>query len=183
MKLEDLFKKYIGEITYGAIDGLVTTFAVIAGSEGAGFSTKVIIILALANVIADGFSMSVGCYFSVKNGKSSRGKEVESILCFQKALATFIAFVIMGMCPLFIYLINMPEPFIHSAFLTGMLFLLIGSWKSMINKGAAPFKQAISTLFFGSIACTLFWIYSLHTFILGGINFTEIYGNICLKIF
>jgi len=158
MSITEIFKKYIGEITYGAIDGLVTTFAVIAGSVGAGFSRDVIIILALANVIADGFSMSVGCFFSVKNGKRSRGKSVEDKVCLKKALATFLAFTTMGMLPVIVYLVNMPEPFIHSSVLTGMLFLLIGSWKGFIESSIPPIKQAFNTLVFGSAACFLSYV-------------------------
>lgn len=158
MSLTETFKKYIGEITYGAIDGLVTTFAVIAGSEGAGFPRSVIIILALANVIADGFSMSVGCFFSTKNGKRSRGKTIDNKVCLKKSLATFTAFGVMGMLPVLVYMVNMPAPFIHSSVLTGTMFLLIGSWKGFIDNSAPPVKQAISTFLFGTIACGLSYV-------------------------
>lgn len=59
-------KEYIGEFVYGGIDGAITTFAVVAGAEGAGFGISVVVILGLANLIADGFSMSVGNFFSTK---------------------------------------------------------------------------------------------------------------------
>ncbi len=59
-------KAYIGEFVYGGIDGSVTTFAVVAGSTGASLETSVILILGFANLIADGFSMSVGDFFSTK---------------------------------------------------------------------------------------------------------------------
>lgn len=58
---------YLPEFVYGSIDGTVTTFAVVAGATGASFSIPVIIILGLANLIADGFSMSVGNYLSTKS--------------------------------------------------------------------------------------------------------------------
>ncbi len=59
-------KDYIGEFVYGGIDGSVTTFAVVAGSTGASLETSIILILGFANLIADGFSMSVGDFFSTK---------------------------------------------------------------------------------------------------------------------
>jgi VIT1/CCC1 family predicted Fe2+/Mn2+ transporter len=52
---------------YGGIDGSVTTFAVVAGSAGANLDSSIIIILGFANLIADGFSMSVGSYLSNKS--------------------------------------------------------------------------------------------------------------------
>lgn len=61
------FQNYIGEFVYGGIDGSVTTFAVVAGSVGANLDISVIIILGFANLIADGFSMSVGSYLSKKS--------------------------------------------------------------------------------------------------------------------
>lgn len=60
------FQKYLTEIVYGGIDGSVTTFAVVAGAVGANFDSSVILILGLANLLADGFSMAVGAYLSSK---------------------------------------------------------------------------------------------------------------------
>lgn len=61
-----LFNKYQSEFIYGGMDGAVTTFAVVAGATGAHFHNNIIIILGLANLLADGFSMSVGSYLSSK---------------------------------------------------------------------------------------------------------------------
>src|SRR5690554_7728171 len=41
------------------IDGYVTTFAVVSGAFGAGFSSTVALVLGLANLLADGFSMAI----------------------------------------------------------------------------------------------------------------------------
>jgi VIT1/CCC1 family predicted Fe2+/Mn2+ transporter len=57
---------YLGDFVLGAIDGAVTTFAVVAGSAGAGFSGGIALVLGLANLVADGFSMAVGNYLSTK---------------------------------------------------------------------------------------------------------------------
>lgn len=65
---------FLSQFIYGGIDGGVTTFSVIAGAVGAGFSEKVIIILGIANLIADGFSMSVGSYLSSKAEKEKHEK-------------------------------------------------------------------------------------------------------------
>jgi Uncharacterized membrane protein len=60
MKLQD----YLAEFVYGGMDGIVTTFVVVAGAAGAGLDSSVVIILGFANLIADGFSMSVGSYLA-----------------------------------------------------------------------------------------------------------------------
>jgi VIT1/CCC1 family predicted Fe2+/Mn2+ transporter len=61
------YQEFLGEFVYGGIDGSVTTFAVVAGSAGANLDSSIIIILGFANLIADGFSMSVGSYLSNKS--------------------------------------------------------------------------------------------------------------------
>lgn len=57
---------YIGEFVYGGIDGAITTFAVVAGAAGAGADISWVLIFGFANLVADGFSMSVGNFFSSK---------------------------------------------------------------------------------------------------------------------
>lgn len=54
------------DVIYGAIDGSVTTFAIVAGVAGAGLSPFIIVALGLANVLADGFSMAAGNYSGTK---------------------------------------------------------------------------------------------------------------------
>lgn len=60
-------EKYLPEMVYGSIDGIVTTFAVVAGASGAGLSIKVAVILGISNLIADGLSMSIGSFLSKRS--------------------------------------------------------------------------------------------------------------------
>lgn len=57
----------IEDFVYGAIDGSVTTFAVVAGVVGASLSPSIVLILGFANLFADGFAMAVGNYLSSKS--------------------------------------------------------------------------------------------------------------------
>lgn len=66
---------YIGDLVYGANDGIITTFAVIAGSAGAHFEPSVIIVLGLANLIADGFAMGTGNYLGLRSRQSYELRE------------------------------------------------------------------------------------------------------------
>jgi VIT1/CCC1 family predicted Fe2+/Mn2+ transporter len=56
----------VSDAVLGAIDGCVTTFAVVAGAYGAGFPATVALVLGFANLLADGFSMAVSNYESVR---------------------------------------------------------------------------------------------------------------------
>ena len=57
---------YLRDLIYGGIDGAVTTFAIIAGAVGAGLASYVVIILGLANLLADGFSMAASNYLGTR---------------------------------------------------------------------------------------------------------------------
>ncbi len=57
---------YLKEWVYGGIDGVVTTFAIVAGVVGASLSPTIVLVLGIANLIADGFSMAAGCYSATK---------------------------------------------------------------------------------------------------------------------
>jgi len=57
---------YLRDFIYGGIDGAVTTFAVVAGVVGAELSPAVILIMGMANLAGDGFSMAAGNFLGTK---------------------------------------------------------------------------------------------------------------------
>lgn len=67
--------KYLSDAVYGALDGIVTTFAVVAGAVGANLSPIVILIIGFANLIGDGLSMALGNYLGSKSEKEFIEKE------------------------------------------------------------------------------------------------------------
>lgn len=85
------FADYFKEVIYGGIDGIVTTFAVVAGFTGAAFSSNetaqisflVVLLFGLANLFADAASMGLGNFLSVRSEKdlyfAKRRKEVSEV--------------------------------------------------------------------------------------------------------
>jgi VIT1/CCC1 family predicted Fe2+/Mn2+ transporter len=59
-------RSYLRDWVYGGIDGSVTTFAVVAGVVGAHLASGVILIIGMANIIADGFSMAASNFLGTK---------------------------------------------------------------------------------------------------------------------
>lgn len=64
---------YLREIVYGGNDGIVTTFAVVAGFAGAssgadptGLSVLTLFLFGFANLFADGVSMALGNFMSIR---------------------------------------------------------------------------------------------------------------------
>jgi VIT1/CCC1 family predicted Fe2+/Mn2+ transporter len=70
------FETYLPEVVYGSIDGIVTTFAVVAGAAGAELQINIILILGMANLFADGLSMSIGSYLSNKSERDNYQKHL-----------------------------------------------------------------------------------------------------------
>ncbi|HSO07040.1 MAG TPA: VIT1/CCC1 transporter family protein [Pelomicrobium sp.] len=64
---EETRQDVLGDAVLGAIDGAITTFAVVAGSIGGGFSKAVVIVLGFASLFADGLSMAVSNYLGTKS--------------------------------------------------------------------------------------------------------------------
>jgi len=213
------YQKYLAEFVYGGIDGSVTTFAVVAGSAGANLDSSIIIILGFANLIADGFSMSVGSYLSNKSeienfekhkriehweiehlpeeerdeireiykAKGFKGKLLEQVVDIitedperwvdtmmkeelemmkkmkspmAMAIVTFISFILVGITPLLIYILDYVVPnnvnhlFYTSIVMTSLAFVGIGFLKSFVNQ-TGKFKSIFETLLLGTAAAAL----------------------------
>lgn len=72
---------YFKDLVYGANDGIVTSFAIVAGVAGASLSPATIIILGAANLLADGFSMAVSSYLASESSRDlfNRERSVEGL--------------------------------------------------------------------------------------------------------
>lgn len=217
------FQDYLGEFVYGGIDGSVTTFAVVAGAAGATLDSPVVIILGFANLIADGFAMSVGAYLSTKSEQENFEKhrnieywEVENIpeaereeireiyrnkgfdgaildeivetitadkdrwvdVMMKEELlmsedhkspwamggVTFLSFLLFGFVPLIVYVLDyskiLPpgtDLFLYSSILTGIMFLLIGYLKAIVNS-TKLWKSMGETFFLGAAAAGLAYL-------------------------
>lgn len=62
---------HVGDAVLGAVDGGITSFAVVAGAVGGELSSVVVVILGFASLLADGFSMAVSNYLGTKSEKEA----------------------------------------------------------------------------------------------------------------
>jgi VIT1/CCC1 family predicted Fe2+/Mn2+ transporter len=131
-------RHYVRELIYGANDGLITTFAVVAGVAGGGLSASVILICGVANLFADGLSMAVGNYLSIRSHESvleAQGLPEEEASPVRHGLATFLAFVLAGTLPLLPYVAGgVPEGrFAWSIGMTLAGMFAVGALRSLIS--------------------------------------------------
>lgn len=151
-------KRYLPEFVYGSIDGIVTTFAVVAGSIGASLGSSVVLILGFANLFADGFSMAVSSYLSNKSDQDLNGKHLHDRKNpFNSAGVTFGSFILVGFIPLLFFVLAifneslLEKAFLFSSILTGVAFLFVGAVKGVVVK-KHRFVSAIETLIIGTVA-------------------------------
>lgn len=132
-------RHYIRELIYGANDGVITTFAVVAGVAGGGLSIRVVLIIGAANLLADGLSMAVGNYLSIRSHESvleAQQLPEEEASPFRHAAATFLAFVVAGIVPLVPYMVATypADRFTLSIALTLLALFAIGASRAWIAK-------------------------------------------------
>lgn len=146
------------DVVFGANDGIITTFAIVAGSRGASLSSSVVIILGFANLLADGFSMGSGNYLGIKSQvqfqKKSGDKIKDEHNPLQHGITTFVSFVLAGLLPLLPYLFRLSNAFEISAMTVAVSLFLVGASRSKFTKNGF-FKDGLEMLFVGGFAATV----------------------------
>ena len=129
-------RHYVRELIYGANDGIITTFAVVAGVAGGGLSLRVVLIIGAANLFADGLSMAAGNYLAIRSHESvlqTQDLPEEEAFPVRHAAATFLAFVAAGTMPLLPYMIPVAiDRLILSVILTFAGMFVVGASRALI---------------------------------------------------
>lgn len=106
--MRGIAQHYIRDLVYGANDGVITTFAVVAGVTGGTLSSVTVLVLGVANLLADGLSMGVGNYLGIRSDERVREAEQlpeQEAFPIKHGVATFLAFVVAGAVPLLPYVV------------------------------------------------------------------------------
>ena len=152
---------YLRDVVFAASDGLITTFAVVAGAQGAAFAPIVTVIMGFANLLADGISMSSGTYLGVKSEvdfeKSQGDRHSFEASPFKQAIVTFFAFDIVGFIPIFPYVVKMQNSFSVSVILMVITLFLIGSLRGRFTK-KSWFRSGCEMLLIGGLAATVAYL-------------------------
>jgi VIT1/CCC1 family predicted Fe2+/Mn2+ transporter len=208
---------YVGDFVLGAVDGAITTFAIVAGAAGAGLNNGVVFVLGMANVLADGLSMAAGNFLRARSdqqlvarmrrmeemhieqipegereeirqifqSKGFAGDVLEQVVTvitqdrrrwvdtmlteewglqitpptpWKAGLATFVAFLLAGLVPLFPVIVALgghaQDTFTWSIGLTGITFFLVGYARGHIID-RRPWAAAFETLAIGGTAAAV----------------------------
>ena len=153
---------YIKDIIYGANDGIITTFAIVAGVAGAALSSKVILILGVASLLADGFSMASSNYLGTKSEHDALCNQDKELCAphgvhrpVTTGIVTFFSFVIAGVVPLLPYMIlDTGNVFPFATLATGLALFFIGAFRSFIT-GRKFLASGLEMLIVGGVAAAI----------------------------
>jgi VIT1/CCC1 family predicted Fe2+/Mn2+ transporter len=132
---------YIRDLVYGANDGVITTFAVVAGVTGGTLQPVAVLVLGVANLLADGLSMGVGNYLGIRSDERVREAQQlpeQEAFPIRHGVATFIAFVTAGAVPLVPYVFAGPatDRFVWSTVLSLAVLFAVGAARARVGTGA-----------------------------------------------
>lgn len=161
MKLAKVDPGFVKAAVFGANDGIITTFAVVAGVAGAGLPPFIVIIMGVANMVADGISMAVGDFIGERSEQRLRriqGESYKKKRLWMGGVITFVAFVLAGTMPLLPYFaqaLGVPVPserqFTISIIATATALFVVGSLRSIPLK-SKWYRCGVEQLSIGAIA-------------------------------
>jgi len=150
---------HIGDLVFGANDGLITTFAVVSGVTGADLAARVAVILGIANLLADGFAMGAGNYLAMRSEQQLQ--HAQGIVreghehALGHAAAIFLAFVVAGAVPLLPFaFVPAEHVFPASCLATGLTLFVVGSLRTLVTR-ARWFVSGVEMLLVGSAAAAV----------------------------
>jgi vacuolar iron transporter family protein len=131
-------------LIYGGIDGIITIFNIISGISGAKLNLKYVFILGFSVLIADGLSMGLGDYMSIKADKKYKQTNKydytneNTVIPLNNALITFVSFVVFGFIPLFIFFglnkLNIKNKYLNTYFSVMIALFILGILQSKYTK-------------------------------------------------
>jgi VIT1/CCC1 family predicted Fe2+/Mn2+ transporter len=142
---------YLPDFVLGANDGVITTLAVVSGVVGASLSSKIVVIMGFANLVADGISMAAS---NILGRRSETQKPLPTLRsAWPHGLATFIGFVAAGFVPLIAYLwpLFQDAKFTVAVILSLVTLFTVGAGRAIFT-GRSGLTSGIEMLLIGATA-------------------------------
>ena len=113
----------------GAVDGIVTTFAVLVSGDVTGVDQDTIVVVALATMLADAVSMTVGEYLSSKATSGWREAVVNALICGT-------CFVASGAVPILASVVDGSVAAVAAVFAS--MLILLGGVRGLLTTVSVP---------------------------------------------
>lgn len=157
--LESIRDAYLRPSLLGAIDGLITSFVIVAGGIAGNVDKSSILVIGFSSLIADGLSMGVS--ESISSKSQSGSVWTRSIA---KGIVCFTSFILFGCFPLlgFLFGSDMSSSAIISMVMFSSFLVLVGVLRAFITKESLTFTVLEVTLLGGVAGGAAFGIASLR---------------------
>ena len=163
-----LMQRHIRGFVFGGMDGILTTFALLAAAEGSQHSSSSLtLVIGLSTVLADALSMAAGEYLSAKAEDDISGTSADEPPPLEKAIAMFVAFTSFGCMPLMAYIVSAliahhsgiaADPrasFLLSTGISGLSLFALGAIKSRFGDTGDWLKSGLEVTGVGGCAATV----------------------------
>jgi VIT1/CCC1 family predicted Fe2+/Mn2+ transporter len=110
----------------GGVDGVITSFAIVAGAHSGGLGSDVVLLMGLSSVLADGISMGVSEYLSTIATDGNRKALGQGFACLA-------SFVVNGVVPIVIY-ISVGGRLVSVALFSVVQLMILGSLRSHVSR-------------------------------------------------
>lgn len=135
---------YLRPVILGSIDGIITSFVIIAGGFAGNVDSDSILVIGFSSLIADAFSMGTGEYLSSRTENTS----ARSVL---KGIACFTSFILMGSIPLLTFMLFAAGRMLASIAAYIICLILIATGQACILKKNV-FTTTVEVMSLGCLA-------------------------------
>lgn len=159
------FGHYLRDIVYGASDGVVTTFAVIASVSGAMLAPRFAFVIGVSKLVADGLSMAAANYLGLMSELRQTGVHPSVEKPWRHASITFVAFFAAGILPLlsfFVQALTGANMFAVAAVLAAVTLAAVGALRGPLMQ-TSPWKAGLEMLIIGGVVAVIAFFLSLAT--------------------
>lgn len=172
-----LAARHLRGVVFGGMDGILTTFALLAAFAGTGQNSAIrTIVVGVSTVLADALSMGAGEYLSAKAEiEAARGKfDPDEAGPLEKGAAMFAAFGLFGCMPLLGYvatalLPSSPSSFPLSVAITACTLFALGCVKAIVAESGVWWLAGMEvTGIGGAAAMVAYYTAQLIDHLIGG---------------
>jgi len=158
---------HVRGVVFGGMDGILTTFALLAAAAGTKTSHSLTLVIGISTVLADALSMAAGEYLSAKAEEELQGaafkRPKEEPHPMEKGLAMFVAFTLFGSMPLLGFVVTAmlargsQYSFQLSVLITGVTLFTLGTIKTSFGAGVWWRSGMEVTVIGGAAACVAYF--------------------------
>lgn len=130
-----MFRSYLRSALLGGVDGIITSFAIVAGASFLSASGDVVAVVGSSSLVADGVSMGVSEYLSTSSERNLQQGTVASSKLprpLLMGLTCFLSFVACGALPLVAFVLG-DNSIVGSASTSFLLLLLLALTRTLVT--------------------------------------------------